>query len=35
MFVYAMLQLMMLSKLRSFVFFFYFRFTPNTTVRVL
>ena len=36
MFVYAMLQLIMiLSKPISFVFFFYFRFTPNTTVRVL
>ena len=35
MFVYAMLPLVMLSKLTSFVFFFYFRFTPNTIVRVL
>jgi hypothetical protein len=36
MFVYAMLQLItILSKPISFVFFFYFRFNPNTTVRVL
>jgi hypothetical protein len=36
MFVYAMLQLItILSKPISFVFFFYSRFTPNTTVRVL
>lgn len=36
MFVYAMLQLMMvLSKLGIFVFFFYFHCTSNTTVRVL